>query len=131
LSITFRDSTYVINGNTSADVTGDWVSTHGFDEISFQASVPASGGGSWGTIYVDGTSDPLQVDVQPCAMYATTPSGTPSFAASFAIAGTSEQKVTLVAPYAGFLLPEFVRLRYVRSSSGAANQLNVFAIGRR
>jgi hypothetical protein len=131
MAIKLHSPTYISGGDTTASITGAWIDTLPFDTIGFQVSVPANGTGSWGTLYIDGTNDPSQSNVQTCPASATNDAnGTPALAQSTSIAGTSAQKFMLTTPYAGYALPRFVRLRYDRSSNGAAGQLDVFVVAR-
>lgn len=128
--ITYKDPTYIVNGDMSADIVGSWVNTCGFERVLFQASWSASTN-TGGIFAIEGTCDPSMANVMPLTVayngagpYNSSVSGTAIFGSGGAF-GLCEFNYNLMQP-----LPEFVRLRYTRNTGGASNQLQVQVIGR-
>jgi hypothetical protein len=123
--ILFKDPSYIVNGDTSSSIEGPWIRCTACDAVLFHVSW-SSGGGTAGNVSIEGTND--EAFANPVVLGVTFSEGGPSISTSSA--GSRLVSTISHAGSAAIPLPEFVRLKFNRSDGGAANQLQVAAIGR-
>jgi hypothetical protein len=138
--ITYK-AMYVANGDTSASFDGEWLRCTGFNLAvmhvewsaapgNFNVEWSAAPGNFNGNFTVEGTNDetfanPIQLQFSLLAPGG----GAASVVSSANASGTSAGGILIVVGD-GLALPEFVRLRYARTSGGQANHVQVPLIGR-
>jgi hypothetical protein len=106
--------------DTFSDVTGDWIETLGFEQAVFVVRWTA-GGGTTGSVYLEGTDDIALAPVTLPTVY--TQSNVNASAAGVLLIASAREGNQIP-------LPRFVSLKFVRSGGGAAGQLSAAFLGR-
>lgn len=114
MCVTYQKFDYVLNGDSSTDVEGDWIDCCGVDEISFLGILSSNVNAA--SCKIEGTNDATFVSA---VFTLATLSSVGNIGASIQLsAGVSSP------------LPRWVRLKYFHGTGGGANGLNVSAVGR-
>ena len=114
MGMTFEKFGYIASGDSSADVSGDWIDCLGVDIVAFFGILDANINGA--SCKIEGTNDPtFGSDVFVLATQSSLGNLGPSIQLS---AGATTA------------LPRWVRLTFFHGSGGAADQLHVSAVGR-
>lgn len=121
--ISLENQQYIVNGDMSADVVGDWVDTLAFDEIVFHVKWTAVGGTDGG-FFLDGSNFDDKSGVLALTTYAE------SSGSSISNSSVAGRTMIFGGRSDSIPLPRFVRLRYARNAGGGANQLSVGVVGR-